>query len=159
MHPEFSFPSPAGDFIAQEPPMRFIDEALHADDEGALSRTVLSADSIAVDANGRFPALALIEVMAQTIGIYAGRIERLNGKAPSAGLLLGTRKMELFEPYFLPGDVLLCSVAKSFASDEGLWQFDCSVRVLPKGDASLERPAGHALLNVFNPPEGYFDRP
>lgn len=154
----FTFPAPAGDFIAQEPPMRFIDEALSADDQGAKSRTVVRSDAIAVDDEGRFPALALIEVMAQTIGIYAGRIERLNGRAPGAGLLLGTRRMEFDRPSFLPGDVLLCSVEKSFESDEGLWQFDCRVTVSPLGDETREEPAGRALLNVFNPPEGYFDQ-
>ena len=117
--------------------MRFIDEVLSADDQGARSRTVVRSDAIAVDDEGRFPALALIEVMAQTIGIYAGRNERLNGRAPGAGL---------------------CSVVKSFESDEGLWQFDCRVTVCPQGDESREEPAGRALLNVFNPPEGYFDR-
>lgn len=84
--------------------MRFIDEVLSADDQGARSRTVVRSDTIAVDDEGRFPALALIEVMAQTIGIYAGR-----------------------------------------------------VTVFPQGDESREEPAGRALLNVFNPPEGYFD--
>lgn len=137
--------------------MRFIDEVLSADDQGARSRTVVRSDTIAVDDEGRFPALALIEVMAQTIGIYAGRIERLNGRDIGAGLLLGTRRMEFDRPSFLPGDVLLCSVAKSFESDEGLWQFDCRVTVFPQGDESREEPAGRALLNVFNPPEGYFD--
>lgn len=154
----FTYPAPAGDFIAQEPPMRFIDEVLSADDQGARSRTVVRSDAIAVDDEGRFPALALIEVMAQTIGIYAGRNERLNGRAPGAGLLLGTRRMEFDRPFFLPGDVLLCSVVKSFESNEGLWQFDCRVTVCPQGDESREEPAGRALLNVFNPPEGYFDR-
>lgn len=154
----FTYPAPAGDFIVQKPPMRFIDEVLSADDQGAKSRTVVRSDAIAVDAEGRFPALALIEVMAQTIGIYADRIERINGRTPGAGLLLGTRRMEFDRPSFLPGDVLLCSVAKSFESDEGLWQFDCRVTVFPQGDESREEPAGRALLNVFNPPEGYFDR-
>lgn len=154
----FTFPAPAGDFIAQEPPMRFIDEVLSANDQGAKSRTVIRSDAIAIDDEGRFPALALIEVMAQTIGIYAGRIERMNGRAPGAGLLLGTRRMEFERPWFLPGDVLLCSVEKSFESDEGLWQFDCRVTVCPQGDEAREEPAGRALLNVFNPPEGYFDR-
>lgn len=80
--------------------MRFIDEVLSADDQGARSRTVVRSDAIAVDDEGRFPALALIEVMAQTIGIYAGRNERLNGRAPGAGLLLGTRRMEFDRPFF-----------------------------------------------------------
>lgn len=82
--------------------MRFVDEALSADDQGAKSRTLVRSDAISIDDKGRFPALALIEVMAQTIGIYAGRIERMNSRVPGAGLLLGTRRMEFDRPWFLP---------------------------------------------------------
>ena len=59
------------------------------------SVTLVRADSLAADACGRFPAVALIEIMAQTIGIYAGRLQRLAGEPPVVGLLLGTRRMSL----------------------------------------------------------------
>lgn len=70
---ELSFPMPAANLIAQRDPMRFVDTALYADDCAAESVTLVRADSLAADACGRFPAVALIEIMAQTIGIYAGR--------------------------------------------------------------------------------------
>lgn len=154
---EFTFPAPASDFILQAGPMRFVDEALRADLRGAATRTTVRADSIAADDSGRLPASALIEVMAQTIGVFAGWVERSRGSAPRAGLLLGTRRMTLEMPFFQPGDVLLCEVEKSFESDEGLWQFSCTVTLLPQGVASAARSAGSAVLNVYNPPEGYFD--
>lgn len=68
---ELSFPMPASNLIAQRDPMRFVDTALYADDCAAESVTLVRADSLAADACGRFPAVALIEIMAQTIGIYA----------------------------------------------------------------------------------------
>lgn len=68
---ELSFPMPAANLIAQRDPMRFVDTALYADDCAAESVTLVRADSLAADACGRFPAVALIEIMAQTIGIYA----------------------------------------------------------------------------------------
>lgn len=71
---ELSFPMPAANLIAQRDPMRFVDTALYADDCAAESVTLVRADSLAADASGRFPAVALIEIMAQTIGIYAGRL-------------------------------------------------------------------------------------
>ena len=80
--------------------MRFIDEVLSADDQGARSRTVVRSDAIAVDDEGRFPALALIEVMAQTIGIYAGRNERLNGRAPGRGFFLAPAEWSSTAPFF-----------------------------------------------------------
>lgn len=79
---ELSFPMPAANLIAQRDPMRFVDTALYADDCAAESVTLVRADSLAADACGRFPAVALIEIMAQTIGIYAGRLQRLAGEPP-----------------------------------------------------------------------------
>ena len=150
---ELSFPMPAANLIAQRDPMRFVDTALYADDCAAESVTLVRADFLAADACGRFPAVALIEIMAQTIGIYAGRLQRLAGEPPVVGLLLGTRRMSL------PGDKLFCRVQKKFESDEGLWQFDCEVMLIERASGAPCRvPAGSAALNVFNPPAGYFER-
>lgn len=157
--PELQFPLPAQDFLPQQPPMRFIDLAIAIDDRGAVSETTVAADSIALDPAGGFPALALIEVMAQTIGLFSGRAARLKGSDPRIGLLLGTRRMELPLDRFSPGDVLRCTVEKTFESDEGLWQFECAVRLVKTAAGEVcDEPAGTATLNVYNPPEGYFDR-
>ena len=59
---ELSFPMPAANLIAQRDPMRFVDTALYADDCAAESVTLVRADSLAADACGRFPAVALIEI-------------------------------------------------------------------------------------------------
>ena len=155
---ELHFPMPAQTLLAHEPPMRFIDTALMADDHAAESMTTVRADSIAADALGRLPAVALIEVMAQTIGLYAGRVKILGGGKPSAGLLLGTRRMALPIASFSPGEKLRCRVEKTFESDEGLWQFNCEVTLVERADGTpCSVPAGSASLNVFNPPPGYFD--
>lgn len=139
--------------------MRFIDTALGADDAGAESLTTVPADSIALDAGGRFPATALIEVMAQTIAVYAGRRMMLLGRPPRLGLLLGTRRMTLPVAAFSPGDVLRCRVEKRFESDDGLWQFSCEVRRMtaPEAPWASGEAAGEAVLTVFNPPEGRFN--
>lgn len=110
---ELSFPMPAANLIAQRDPMRFVDTALYADDCAAESVTLVRADSLAADACGRFPAVALIEIMAQTIGIYAGRLQRLAGEPPVVGLLLGTRRMSLPISFFTPGDKLFCRVQRN----------------------------------------------
>ncbi len=158
MPQDLIFPLPAGELISQEPPMRLIDTALSADDEGASSLTTLRRDSIAAGPEGRVSPLALIEVMAQTIAVFAGRLQRLAGGSPRPGLLLGTRRMTICEAPLVPGDTLFCRVQKRFESDDGLWQFDCAVRVRPNGDAARECDAASAVLTVYNPPEDYFDR-
>ena len=77
--------------------------------------------------------------MAQTIGIYAGRLQRLAGEPPVVGLLLGTRRMSLPISFFTPGDKLFCRVQKKFESDEGLWQFDCEVMLIERRSMSSIR--------------------
>lgn len=160
-----ALPADAALFLAQRPPMQMIDEALEVFEAGAASRTVIRADNLLCREDGRFPALGLIEVMAQTIGIYAGRRWLSSGKSPEAGLLLGTRKMMLAESELPVGAELYCRVEKTFESDEGLWQFACVVWWTNAPDAPDEsdeqhphgREIGSAMLTVFNPPPGYFE--
>lgn len=150
------FPAEAEPFLPQRLPMRLIDTALGADDFSAESRTTIRPDNLLLDAQGAFPGAGLIEVMAQTIGIYAGRLRLSAGLRPSAGLLLGTRRLRLAQRSFPVGAVLFCRIEKTFESDDGLWQFDCRV-ALERPDGARE-PAGEAMLTVFNPPPGYFDQ-
>lgn len=152
--PALQFPCDAVLLLPQRPPMQLIDTALSADDSATESRTAIRADNLLLNENGRFPALGLIEVMAQTVGIFAGRMRILAGDKPREGLLLGTRRMLLNAPSFPVGSRLHCRVEKTFESDDGLWQFDC--RVTLERDEGSE-PAGSAMLTVFNPPPGYFD--
>lgn len=150
------FPAPAAAFLPQEPPMRFLDEALAADDERASGRLTVRADSIAVDSTGLFPSAALLEVMAQTIGVYAGRMRLLAGQRPAAGLLLGTRRAVFSRPGWPVGTRFTAHAAKTWEGDDGLWQFDCAVEAEAPGEAP--EPAARAVLTVFNPPENFFDR-
>lgn len=122
---ELSFPMPAANLIAQRDPMRFVDTALYADDCAAESVTLVRADFLAADACGRFPAVALIEIMAQTIGIYAGRLQRLAGEPPVVGLLLGTRRMSLPIAFFTPGDKLFKRNLKAMKDSGSLTAKSC----------------------------------
>lgn len=149
------FPTDAARFLPQRPPMRLIDEALSADDQSAESLSTVKADSLLLTAEGRFPALGLIEVMAQTIGIFAGRLRFLAGEEPRPGLLLGTRRITLERAVWPVGTVFRCRAEKTFESDEGLWQFDCRVEAEIDGERV---PAAEARLTVYNPPASYFER-
>lgn len=156
-------PADASLFLAQRPPMQMIDEAVELFDDGAASKTVIRADNLLCRQTGSFPSLGLIEVMAQTIGVFAGGRQLREGVRPSAGLLLGTRRMRFDVPALPVGAELYCRIEKTFESDEGLWQFNCSVSWVnapirpgePREDHG--RPIGSAMLTVFNPPPGYFD--
>lgn len=140
------------ELLAQKPPMRFMTEV---DDvvceEGrtpaALGRFTVPADHIMITRDG-FPATGLIEVMAQTIGLYAGAANRAGGTAPKIGLLLGCRRLTFARPFYPAESTFLTKVEEVFHSDDGLRQFSARVEWLTD-DGPV--PAAEAVLTVYQP--------
>lgn len=140
------------ELLAQKPPMRFMTEV---DDvvceEGrtpaALGRFTVPADHIMMTRDG-FPATGLIEVMAQTIGLYAGAANRAGGTAPKIGLLLGCRRLTFAHPFYPAESTFLTKVEEVFHSDDGLRQFSARVEWLTD-DGPV--PAAEAVLTVYQP--------
>lgn len=130
------------DVIPHRPPMVLIDDILECD---------TTAGSIVVQAIIRkewTSSESAIELMAQSAAALAGAADIADGYtgAPKPGFLLGTRKMELFVPEFVPGEK--CTVkAERIFSDEDAASFECSVM---KEDGSL---AAKAVLNAYRPPD------
>lgn len=152
--PEVKLPMPASVLLPQSGPMLLVDEAVFISEDEARSRTLIKPDCILLDQFGRLPGAALIEMMAQTIGIYAGAVRAAEGLAPSIGLLLGTRDMKIFTEGLAPGSIILCSAKKTFESDEGLWQFYVDARL---EDESETRLLAQAAITVYNAPQEYID--
>ena len=87
----------------------------------------------------------LIELMAQTVGIYAGLKNRAAGSAPRIGFLLGTRKFNVHTQYLAEGAVIDLSAECIFYADSGLpCQFDCRAYIAGREIAS-------ANLTVYQP--------
>ncbi|MGN1150160.1 MAG: hypothetical protein ACI4SY_05590, partial [Sutterella sp.] len=93
----------------------------------------------------------LIEIMAQTVGLFAGARSRAAGLEVGPGLLLGTRRLTFHRDHLRPGDVVETEAVSVFSDESGLWQFSCRCAV--GGD-----PAAEAVLTLFSPPENYFDQ-
>ena len=150
-------PCDARGLLPQSGPMRLIDEGLSYSEAGAESLMTVKSDNLLLDLDtGRFPASGLMEVMAQTIGIFAGINARRAGLEPKIGLLLGSRKITLQASDYPVETKFRTTAEKSFVSDEGLWQFACrSEALLP--EETEYRPAADAVLTVFDAPEGYFE--
>lgn len=151
---ELKLPMSASTLLPQSGPMLLVDEAVFISEDEARSRTRIKPDCILLDQSGRLPGSALIEMMAQTIGIYAGAVRAAAGLEPSIGLLLGTRDMKIFFEGVEPDDVVFCSAKKTFESDEGLWQFDVDARL---EDESGTRLLAQAAITVYNAPQEYID--
>lgn len=156
-HTYLTAPCDARGLLPQSGPMRLIDEGVSYSEAGAESLMTVKSDNLLLDLDtGRFPASGLMEVMAQTIGIFAGINARRAGLEPKIGLLLGSRKITLQASDYPVETKFRTTAEKSFVSDEGLWQFACrSEALLP--EETEYRPAADAVLTVFDAPEGYFE--
>ncbi|HEX4909534.1 MAG TPA: 3-hydroxylacyl-ACP dehydratase, partial [Permianibacter sp.] len=77
----------AGDMI-------LLDAVLSCDDEQIVVTATPHADTILVDDKGVLPAWTGIEYMAQAIACFAGVHERVHGRPPKVGFLLGTRSYD-----------------------------------------------------------------
>lgn len=142
----------ADDLLAQKPPMRFmtaVDEVVCKEGKtpSASGRFTVPADHIMMTREG-FPATGLIEVMAQTIGLYAGAANRAGGTAPKIGLLLGCRRLSFARPFYPAGSTFLTRVDEVFCSDDGLRQFAARVEWLTDDGP---QPAAEAVLTVYQP--------
>lgn len=140
------------ELLPQKPPMRFmteVDEVVCEEGRtpAAVGRFTVPADHIMMTREG-FPATGLMEVMAQTIGLYAGAANRAGGAAPRIGLLLGCRRLTFARPFYPAGSTFLTKVEEVFSSDDGLRQFAARVEWLSDEGP---RPAAEAVLTVYQP--------
>lgn len=129
--------------MVHEGPMRLIDEVLEADDTGMVAvRRIRDDELFLVD--GAVGGWVGIEFMAQTVGAWAGWRARQQGKPPKTGYLLGTRRYRSQRSEFRVGELLRMEIRERFQADNGLGQFDCTIRI---GDAEVAA----AALTVFQP--------
>jgi predicted hotdog family 3-hydroxylacyl-ACP dehydratase len=124
-------------------PMLLVDRVLFDDGETTRVAATIRGDGLFVR-DGRLPAWAGIELMAQAIGAWAGLRRREGGEAIRLGFLLGTRRFECSRPGFAVGAVLEVEAKLEIISAQGLAVFGC--RVFEEGAL-----AASANINVFQP--------
>ena len=129
----------AGDMI-------LLDAVLSCDDEQIVVTATPHADTILVDAHGVLPAWTGIEYMAQAIACFAGVHERVHGRPPKVGFLLGTRSYDSKVAAFELNKTLRISATKQYQEANGLGAFQC--RIENENGVLVE-----ASINVFEPPE------
>lgn len=74
------------------------------------------------------PSWVGIELMAQTIAAHAGLAGRRQGRAPRAGMLLGTRRYHAELSYFPEGARLEIEAERSYGGDGDLAACDCRIQ-------------------------------
>lgn len=131
------------DFIPHGKPMVFVDDLIEEGDHFAIAQLTIRPELMFCEAEG-LPTWSSIELMAQTVSLYAGIQSQKVGKAPKIGFLLGTRKLHLPVPFFAMGDVVTIRAERQYLH-EGLGQFACEIQY-----------QGHtinAMLSVYEPEE------
>lgn len=131
------------DFIPHQQPMVFIDDVVEIGENFATAQLTIRPELMFCEASG-LPTWSSIELMAQTISLYAGSQGQKLGRAPKIGFLLGTRKLHLPIPFFEMGEVVTIRAERQYLH-EGLGQFACEIHYQ---DHTI-----NAMLSVYEPEE------
>lgn len=137
---------PMADLLPHAGNMILLERVEYCDDDSIVVIATPDADTILLDAAGVLPAWAGIEYMAQAIACFAGVHERLHGRPPKVGFLLGTRSYDSKVAAFAPGKALRITASKQYQETNGLGAFQC--RIEDETGLLVE-----ASINVFEPPE------
>ena len=130
-------------YLPHRGPMLLVDRLLSDEGERVRVEATVPADGLFVR-DGVLPSWVGLELMAQTIGVYAGRRRRERNEAVRLGFLLGTRRYTCKTDGFPVGARLEIDAHLEILSEQGLAVFRC--RILEGGIEVAE-----ALLNVFQP--------
>ncbi len=123
--------------------MRLIDRVIAWQAEAIVVEVDVPASGLFATAQG-VPAWVGVEYMAQAIAAWAGCRARQEGREPSIGFLLGTRRYTAHQPFFTPGDCLRVEAQCELMGENGLGMFAC--RILA-GETEL----AVANVSVFEP--------
>ena len=134
-------------FIKHRPPMVLIDTLCEHGVDYACASLRVHDGLMFCEADG-LPTWVSLEIMAQTVSLYAGVQGAQVGRAPKLGFLLGTRKLILPYSHFTIG-ALLHIRATQVLIDEQLGVFDCTIDT--DGCESIS-----ARLSVYEPRDGQF---
>jgi predicted hotdog family 3-hydroxylacyl-ACP dehydratase len=108
--------------------MLLIDALTGATDTTLAATCTVRDDGLFNLADGRVPAMAAVEYMAQTVAAFAGVRAIGSGGSIKPGLLLGARNFTSSAAYLTPGDRLDIVITLVIESVNGLAVFDCEIR-------------------------------
>jgi predicted hotdog family 3-hydroxylacyl-ACP dehydratase len=90
-------------------PMRLVDTLVSVNDGCAVAESVLPRSTMMADGEGKIDEVAFMELIAQSYAAFKGYMDRMNGKPPGEGFLVGVRNLEVTGRAYA-GDRLLTSI-------------------------------------------------
>ncbi|MHB8940055.1 MAG: hypothetical protein B7Z62_02880 [Deltaproteobacteria bacterium 37-65-8] len=95
--------------IPHRAPMRLVDTLVSINDGCAVAESVLPRSTMMADGEGKIDEVAFLELIAQGYAAFKGYMDRLDGKPPGEGFLVGVRDLEVTGRAYA-GDRLLTSI-------------------------------------------------
>lgn len=134
-------------FLPHRAPMVLLSEVLEITPTGARTRTRIGDRTQLFEApDGSVSASVLTELMAQSVGVYAGSQAREAGLPPKIGFLLGTRRLTTTVSRLKKGETVDIHVDCVFLSADGTLPSQFSCCAFMDG-----REIGCANLTVYQP--------
>lgn len=90
-------------------PMRLVDTLVSVNDGCAMAESILPRSTMMADGEGKIDEVAFMELIAQSYAAFKGYMDRMNGKPPGEGFLVGVRNLEVTGRAYA-GDRLLTSI-------------------------------------------------
>lgn len=109
------FPDVA-ELLPHGPPMRLVDGIVETVPDGIVCRTRIGDDFVFLRGD-EVDVVVTIELVAQTIGCYAGLRDHAEGKPSRPGLLVGCRTARFVAPCLRRGDDLLIRVTSQWVRE------------------------------------------
>ena len=130
--------------------MVLLDSVLACSENAVVALATIQKDCILLpqDTATHLPTYLAIEIMAQTVGAWAGAVALSQGEKVRIGFLLGTRRFEMPVAEIHVGTELRCEATLSWQDDTGMGVFDCVLI-----DNQNEEKIATASLNLYRPNE------
>ncbi|MCR8700021.1 thioester dehydrase [Campylobacter ureolyticus] len=120
--------------------MILVDEMIFVSESEIKTKSVIKDSPFL--RNGKFYTYGLIEIMAQSLGLYKSYHDKTNSK--DLAFLIGCRKFQIFKPFLKIADEVLTYAKLSMQDESGFGVYDCECSV---GDLLIAK----ATISVFNP--------
>lgn len=142
-----TLPFDVASLLPHRAPMVLLSEVLEVTPTGARTRTRIGERTWLFEAHdGSVSASILIELMAQSVGIYAGSRAREAGLPPKIGFLLGTRRLTTTVSRLERGACIDIDVDCVFLSEDGSLPSQFACQAVMNG-----QEIGCANLTVYQP--------
>lgn len=126
--------------------MVLIDKVVSVDKESACTKSIIK-DCVFVE-NGKFDSYQIIEIMAQTLGIYKNYHEKNNSSR--IAFLVGSRKFNIYRSFLNIGEEIEIIAKLSMQDENGFGLYDCQAWC---GNELV----ANAVLSVLNPDKEMFE--